>query len=214
MNSNGFFSIESPFYKLMVKLLDIIKLNFMWMLFSIPIVTIGAATTAAFYTGFRIDKDEDAYIAAPFIREFKANFKQGCIIGIIQLVIIYIIYIDFQLSAAAGERRLVYMAAGIVAVFLAFLHFIYVYALLARYDNTIINTFRNSFSVCIKFFPKTIGLLLLVLAESAIFLWNITTMFVGFFIGPACIILTICKVVMPMFKKIEEENAANKDKDK
>lgn len=210
MNSNGFFSIESPLYKLMVKLLDIIKLNFLWLLCSIPVVTMGAATTAAFYTGFRIEKDKDAYIAAPFIREFKANLKKGSIIGVIQILIVYVIYIDFQLSAAAGEKRLVYMAAGIVAVFLAFLHFIYVYALLARYENTIINTFRNSFSICIKFFPKTIGLLLLVLLECAIFLWNYTTMFVGFLIGPACIVLTICRFVMPMFKRIEAEAVTDK----
>ncbi|MFG6393374.1 MAG: DUF624 domain-containing protein [Lachnospiraceae bacterium] len=209
--NNSFFSIESPLYKLMVKLLDIIKLNFLWLICSIPVITMGAATTAAFYTGFRIDKDKDAYIAAPFIREFKANFKQGSIIGIIQMLIIYVIYIDFRLSAAAGKKRLVYMAAGIVAIFLAFLHFIYVYALLARYENTIMNTFRNSFSICIKFFPKTIGLLLLVLMECAIFLWNFTTMFVGFFIGPACIVLTICKFVMPMFEKIEAESTADKD---
>ena len=194
----------------MVRQGDIIKLNFLWLLCSIPVVTMGAATTAAFYTGFRIEKDKDAYIAAPFIREFKANLKKGSIIGVIQILIVYVIYIDFQLSAAAGEKRLVYMAAGIVAVFLAFLHFIYVYALLARYENTIINTFRNSFSICIKFFPKTIGLLLLVLLECAIFLWNYTTMFVGFLIGPACIVLTICRFVMPMFKKIEAEAVTDK----
>lgn len=211
MDNNGFFSIESPLYKLMVKLLDIIKLNFLWMLCSIPVITMGAATTAAFYIGFKMEKDEDAYIAAPFIREFKANLKQGSIIGVIQMIIIYVIYIDFRLSAAAGEKRLVYMAAGIVAIFLAFLHFIYVYALLARYENTIINTFRNSFSICIKFFSKTIGLLLFIVLECAIFLWNFKTMFIGFFIGPACIVLTICKFVMPMFKKIEEESAIDKD---
>ena len=211
MDNNGFFSIESPLYKLMVKLLDIIKLNFMWILCSIPIVTMGAATTAAFYTAFRMEKDEDAYIAAPFIREFKANLKQGSIIGVIQMLIVYVIYIDFKLSAAAGEKRLAYIAAGIVAIIFAFFYFIYVYALLARYENTIMNTFRNSFSICMKFFPKTIGLLLLVLLECAIFVWNFTTMFVGFFIGPACIVLTICKFVMPIFKKIENEGSADKD---
>lgn len=211
MDNNGFFSIESPLYKFMVKLLDIIKLNFMWLLCSIPVITMGAATTAAFYIGLKMGTDEESYIAAPFIREFKANLKQGSIIGVIQMLVIYVIYTDFRLSAAAGEKRLVYMAAGIVAIFLAFLHFIYVYALLARYENTILNTIRNSFSICIKFFPKTIVMLLLVLSECAIFLWNFTTMFIGFFIGPACIILTICKFAMPMFKKIEDESAIDKD---
>lgn len=211
MDHNSFFSIEGPLYKLMVKLLDILKLNFLWMLCSIPIITMGAATTAAFYVGFRMEKDQEAYIAEPFIRVFKANLKQGSMIGIIQMLVIFVIYIDFRLSAEAGEKRFVYIAAGIAAIFFAFLYFIYAYALIARYENTIMNTFRNSFSICIRFFPKTIGLLLLVLLEGAVFLWNFKTMFIGFLFGPACIVLTICKVIMPILKKIEDESEVNKN---
>lgn len=48
MGNNSFFSIESPLYKFMNRLLDMIKLNFLWILCSLPIITMGAATTAAF----------------------------------------------------------------------------------------------------------------------------------------------------------------------
>lgn len=207
MNHNGFFSIDSPWYKWMVKLVDVIKLNFLWMLFSIPVITVGAATTAAFYVGFKVEKDEEAYIAAPFIRVFKENLKQGCIVGVIQLLVMGVIYADFRLAASAGEKRFIYMAAGIAGIFFTFLYFVYVYALLARYDNTVFHTIGNSFSICIKFFPKTIGLMITLLLECAIFLWNFKTMFIGLLVGPACIVLTICKFVRPMFQKIEEESA-------
>ena len=42
-----FFSVDSPLYKFMNRLMDIFKLNCMWLLCSLPIVTMGAATTAA-----------------------------------------------------------------------------------------------------------------------------------------------------------------------
>lgn len=42
-----FFSVDSPFYRFIVKFFDVIKLNFMWLLFSLPIITIGASTVAA-----------------------------------------------------------------------------------------------------------------------------------------------------------------------
>lgn len=204
MNFNRFFSIDSPWYKWMGKLADIIKLNFLWILFSIPVITMGAAATAAFYVGFKLVKDEESYIAAPFIRVFRANLKQGSILGVIQMLVMGVIYTDFRLSASAGEKRLVYIAAGITGIVFAFFYFIYAYALLARYENTIINTIRNSFSICIKFFPKTIVLMAALLLECTIFLWNFKTMFAGLMIGPACVVLTVCKFVMPMLKKIEE----------
>ena len=40
-------SIEGPVYPLMVRLWDLVKLNFLWLVFSLPIVTIGASTVAA-----------------------------------------------------------------------------------------------------------------------------------------------------------------------
>lgn len=42
------FSLDSGLYKFMSRLFDMLKLNAMWILCSIPIVTIGASTTAAF----------------------------------------------------------------------------------------------------------------------------------------------------------------------
>lgn len=211
MGNNGFFSIDSPLYKAMAKLLDMLKINFLWLLCSLLVVTSGAATTAAFSVIFNLEDGKETYIASSFMQKFKENLKQGSMIGMIQLVIIGIICLDFWLYVTAGEKKISYIAAGVVAIFMAYLHFVYAYALLARYDNTILNTLRNSFSVSVKFFPKTMSLLLLVLMEGVIFLWNYTTMFVGFLIGPVSIIWTISRYAKPMFQQIDAESAENKE---
>ena len=63
----------------------------------------GGATTAAFTITLRMVEEEEGYIARPFFREFKNNLGKGSIIGIIQLVAVYAIYLDFQLSKVEGK---------------------------------------------------------------------------------------------------------------
>lgn len=204
MGSNGFFSIESPLYKFMNRLLDMIKLNFLWVLCSLPIVTMGAATTAAFTITLRMVEDEEGYIARPFFREFKNNLGKGSIIGIIQLVAMYAIYLDFQLSKAEGGTM--FTVIGVLAIFLTFMHLVYAYALLARYENTIINTLKNSYSIGLRYLPKTFGLFLMIVLECVIFMWNFTTLLIGILLGPACIILTISGFARPLFRLVENDN--------
>ena len=81
MGNNSFFSIESPLYKFMSRLTDIIKLNFLWLLCSIPVVTMGASTVAAFSITLKMVEDEEGYVARKFFHEFKENLKKGSVIG-------------------------------------------------------------------------------------------------------------------------------------
>ncbi|MFG6330168.1 MAG: DUF624 domain-containing protein [Lachnospiraceae bacterium] len=205
MGNNGFFSIESPLYKFMNRLLDMIKLNFLWILCSLPVVTMGAATTAAFTITLRMVEEEEGYIARPFFREFKNNLVKGSIIGVVQLFAMYAIYLDFQLSNIEGNGVL-FTVIGVLAIFLTFMHLIYAYALLARYENTIINTLKNSYAIGLRYLPKTFGLFIIIVLECAIFLWNFTTQFIGMLLGPACIILTISSFARPLFKLVEKDN--------
>lgn len=71
------FSLDSGLYKFMSRLFDMLKLNAMWILCSIPIVTIGASTTAAFTITLKMVDEEEGYIAGPFLKEFKANLFKG-----------------------------------------------------------------------------------------------------------------------------------------
>ena len=71
----GIFDYDSKFTQALLKFADIIILNALYLLFSLPIVTIGAAQ-AGLYTGFRvmIDPEDDSSCAAAFLRGFKNGF--------------------------------------------------------------------------------------------------------------------------------------------
>ncbi len=202
----NFFSVDGHLYKFMSRLTDMFKLNFMWLLCSLPIFTMGAATTAAYTITLKMVDEEEGYIAAPFWKEFKANLKKGSIIGVIFLVALYAIYLDFQLFQVAEKYNTMFLIVGVVAAYLLFMHTIFAFPLLARYENSIINTLRNSYSIAAKFFGRTIFLAVLLALELAIIFWNLNTMFVGLLFGPACIILTISGFAKSFFKVIEQEN--------
>lgn len=201
-----FFSVDSPLYKFMSRLMDIFKLNCMWLLCSIPIVTMGAATTAAYTITLKMVDDEEGYIAEPFWREFKANLKKGSITGVIILFACYAVYLDFQLYDAVKQHSIMFLIIGVVGIYLIFMHGVFAFPLLARYENSIINTMKNSYSIAAKFLGRTAFLAVLLAIEVIIILWNLTTMFAGLLIGPACIMLTISGFASSFFKVIEREN--------
>ena len=201
-----FFSVDSPLYKFMNRLMDVFKLNCMWLLCSLPIVTMGAATTAAYTITLKMVKDEEGYIAGPFWKEFKANLKKGSILGVIGMVASYAVYLDFQLYHAAKHHNIMFLIIGVVGVYLIFMHMVYAFPLMARYENSIINTMRNSYSIAAKFLGRTAFLAVLLVIEMAIIMWNLTTMFAGVLIGPAYIIFTISGFANTFFEVIEREN--------
>ena len=82
-----FFSYDSKFGQLFIKLSYGCCLNILWLVCSLPIITIGASTTALYYTSFKIAKDEGSFITTMFFRSFRQNFKQATIIWMIMLAV-------------------------------------------------------------------------------------------------------------------------------
>ena len=199
-----FFSIDSPLYKFMQRLWDIVKLNFMWILFSLPIVTAGVSTVAAFYVALRMSDDTEGDIIHNFTSAFKVNLKQGIAMTFISLICVTAVWLDFAIYNMTEENSLPFLIIGILSAYFLTFSLIYVYPLIARYDNTVFNSLRNSFRLGMKFFIRTIVLIFIVAFEAAVFLWNTKTLFLGAVIGPASIIYTISAAALRIFKEIEK----------
>ena len=227
MFKNGFF--ESSLYKFGTRLVDVLALNFLWLFCSLPLIlaimiprllgvfwipcgllgafTMGAASVAAFSITLKMVDDEEGYIFKPFFKEFKASLLKGGIAGVIEIVAIYALYLDFQLFQNVKDSNIVFLMVFILGLFLAFMHYVYAYALMARYENTIINTLRNSFTIAIRYFKKTFLIFLVIAFECILFVWSSTTEFIGLLIGPICIIFTISGMAKPIFLQIEKDNS-------
>ena len=80
---NRIFSYDSKFSRVVIKLCYACFLNLLWMLCSIPIITIGASTTALWYAGLKIIREQEYNAAGLFFRSFKQNFKQATVLWLI-----------------------------------------------------------------------------------------------------------------------------------
>ena len=115
-----------------------IKLNFLWLLCSLPIVTIGASTVAAYTITLKMVDEQEGYIARSFFKAFRENLKQGIPLGILALAATYIVYLDFEIFFALENPPAYILVMTIVSIFVFTLGLIYAFPLSARYENTLI----------------------------------------------------------------------------
>lgn len=203
-----FFSVDSPLYRFMMKFIDVLKLNFMWLLFSIPIVTAGASTVAAMSVALKMVDDEEGYIGRSFVKAFKENWKKGTLLWLITIIASYAVYLDFQLFEGVEDNPVLFLIIGMVSCFIVILALLYAYPLTARYENTLVKTIQNSLDISRKFFGRTILLIFVIFAETLIFRFNSTLLFFGIIIGPGFIIFTVAAFSKRIFQEIEKEPGA------
>ena len=190
-----------------------VKLNFMWLLFSLPIVTVGAATVAAYSVTLKMADEQEGYVARQFVKAFKENWRQGIPMGLLALFCSYAVYLDFELQRVAEGDSTMFLIFGIVAAFVFGMSFIYAFPLSARYENTLIGTLKNSVNIATRYFARTLLMVAILAGEVIVFIFNYMTLFFGLLIGPACIMLTISGFALHFFKEIEKEPGAVREKD-
>ena len=90
---NGF-GLDGKLFRGLTKAGDFIILAVITVVFCLPVVTIGASLTAAFYSGIKLVRDEESYVYKDFWKSFKMNFVQGLLLEIVHGVIGFLLFID------------------------------------------------------------------------------------------------------------------------
>ncbi len=161
------FTTDNIAIRILNRIGDILILHFLWLLCSLPIVTIGASTTALYYTAMKAVKYEDGYVARRFFKSFKENFKQSTIIWLIMLFAGFLCGWYLSYSIETHKSVLTMFSTILTCVYVFIL--IYVFPLQSKFDNKITVTIRNAFLLSVKNFPWT---LLMIIALGLIGLFS------------------------------------------
>ena len=159
-----FFSYESKFSQLLLKLCYACYLNLLWFLCSIPIFTMGAATTALYYSCLKLIRGEESYAGRMFFRSFKENFRQATQLWLILLGVGLFLgadgYILYHLrQSSTGTLAVIWTVILAVVIAAAVLYVIvleYVFPLLASVSNTNRAMLKNSFLIGTHYLFATI----------------------------------------------------------
>ena len=157
-----FFNMDNKFFVFMGKVADLCMLNLLCIACCIPVVTAGASLTALYYVTMKMVRNEEAYIFRSFFRSFKQNFKQATVINIIMLAAAALLYIDTNIAGKMGQpagKILGMIFAAFTLLYVMIL--LYVYPLLAKFYNSVKNTFKNAILMAIRHLPYTILMLLI-----------------------------------------------------
>ena len=202
------FNIDGPLYRFMSTLTNILVLNFCWIIGTVIGLgtTIGVSTVAAFDVGLKMVENKEGYVIKQFIAAYKKNLKMGIPLGLVSLLAMYTVYLDFELFNKIPNASIFLCIWGFLSGAVFFICFVYAFPLTARYVNTFRNTIKNSFRISVRYAGRTAIMALVLAIEFCAFIWNLTTMFIGLLFGPALMILTVSMFSMPLFRKIQKAN--------
>lgn len=150
------FSYDNWIMTFLSKIFDVFFLNILTLIFSIPLITIGAATTAAHYTALKIHREE-GHVWSCFWKSFKENFKQSTAIWLM-IVVYAIIAIVACLVYGNVDGKIAKVGQTVIMATLIFLALLYAWVmpLQSKFINTIRTTFKNSLYMAIKYFFRTL----------------------------------------------------------
>lgn len=162
---SGFFNYDNPVWRFIGKFGDLILLNILWLIFSIPIFTIGASTTAVYYVTLKLARDDDGYTIKSFFKSFKENFKQATAIWLVLLAIGAILGVDLyffaRLYTGSGTLKTVMLTVFLAMTIVYAAVFMYIFPLQSRFYNTVKKTFFNAFFMSLRHLFRTIGMIVI-----------------------------------------------------
>ena len=176
---------DNMFIRMLNRLGDAMILSLMFIIGSLPIVTIGTSMTATYYAAMKGVQGDDGYVFKNYVKSYKENFKQSVVIWLIMAVVLFVFGVDLWFWLKQWQDARVGFAKPMIAVsvvLLAVAIFItmYVFPLQAKFDNKISIQIRNAFLLSIKNFPTTLLLTVFTVVIGWCFYYQVAISVVAF----------------------------------
>lgn len=188
----------------MNKVADGFFLCILWTVFSLPVFTLGAATTALYYVVHKSLRGTRGYVWKGFWYSFKSNFKQTTIIWLIMMVVFAFLFTDYQIMSAFLEKG---SPLGMLSYFFFILMIfwsiwcVYIFTYSARFENGIKATLKNAIIIAIINLPWSV-LVFVILAASLLAMYLVPFMLL---VLPAAVMYIYDIILEKIFRKYMSE---------
>lgn len=156
------FRLNNPVLDYMNTMVQFIGLNLVYLICCLPIITIGPATAALYQVTLREARHEHGYLIKKFFVHMKEMFFQGIAVSLVFFFAAFILAYSFVFWNELGGN--VSLIATILSLlFAALLSFglAYVFPLMARFQNTTVQTMKNAFFIALTNMKYTLILVLI-----------------------------------------------------
>lgn len=158
------FSFNSWLSRFLYLVADIVLFHVLWIIFSLPIVSMGASTTALYYCCMKRIRRDEGYITRNFIQAFKSNFKQATLIWLVILLSGAVLFTDLRIGMAVGGviGRFMLISCSILLIPF-FCTVLYIFPVQAKFENRIIDNLKNAFLMSLSNFKFTLFLIFIII---------------------------------------------------
>lgn len=145
------FSVDGPFMAVLRHISNHMILSLLWIVCCLPVITIGASTSALYYVTLKMARGEAPGAAAPFFRALKENLRSGSFFSLLFGAAGAVLYFDYavmfrQAGALGTVSRVCFLTLG----FLCLITMLYTFPLQAQFVNSIRGTLKNAFFFSIR----------------------------------------------------------------
>ena len=168
---NRLFGMDSPLMGALIKIGDCLCLSVLWLVFSLPIVTIGASSTALYAAVHHCLRRHEAGIWKHFWEAFRENFKRSTLAWLVELLVLAVLTLDAavfrSIKLSGGAMGNLYWAALFLeAVGLTWTAYVAAYA--ARFNGTVRDILHYGL-ILLRLHPiRAFGVMLPILAGLAL----------------------------------------------
>ncbi len=177
---------ENVVLKFLNKMTDLFVLNLLFLICSLPIVTIGASLTAMYAVNLRSVRYGDGYIVKTFFANFKKSFKQATIAWLVCLVLAVVLYIDYRFWSQVdmGIIGTWMKIFSLVLVVILLMMMTWLFPLIAKMDDSLKQQVKNAAAMAVgHFVPHTVICLGMGIAFLYLAYVNMAAFFVMLLIG-------------------------------
>ena len=201
-----FFNPDNWLWRGFGRLADFFILSVLWMVCSIPLVTVGAASIALYDTVAHCFRYQEGGMVGRFFRTFKRELVRGILLTVVWAVVGFLFNVSYQSLGQLGEGSsfwsvfsLVYFVLLMIPVGIA----IWAVGLESRFAYSFGQLHKNAFMFTLGYFPRTLAVVLIfVLFYNALRILPFMVMFL-----PAVMVNFQSMFMEPAFRKfMPEEN--------
>lgn len=140
--------INNPIMRFLTAMFDLMALSVLWVVFSLPIFTMGAASTALYSAAYHHVRKGEDYLWNSFFSAFKENFKRSTLTWLVALAILGFLGADALLLRSLilqGYSFGWFYGVTLALLVLALTWTVYLAAYAARFNGTVKEVLRFSF---------------------------------------------------------------------
>lgn len=159
------FNIESPFFQFMNTLATFIGLNVLFLILCLPIITIGPALKALYTVTMQEARKDHKAIFNAFFGAFTENFfsSAGTFLLYLGLALVFL-FNAFFWGGQGSIIGTIFLIVFILALIVLALSFLYIFPLMARFDNGLRQTVKNSIFIPLLHSKETLGIIAIQIA--------------------------------------------------